>query len=175
MLETLADCDDVLMEKYFDDPSTITEDEIRVALRKGTLAMRSTPCSAALHSRTRVSRPSSMLSPAYLPSPYGYPPKSLGTDPDDPEKEIIRKVDPSSPLTALAFKIATDPYVGRLCFFRVYAGELPAGSYVYNSRSGKKERISRLFQMHSNKQNPMEVIGCGDIGCWCRLQGYPYG
>ncbi len=81
-----------------------------------------------------------------------------------PEKEIIRKVDPSSPLTALAFKIATDPYVGRLCFFRVYAGELPAGSYVYNSRSGKKERISRLFQMHSNKQNPMEVIGCGDIG-----------
>ena len=104
-----------------------------------------------------------MLSQLTCPAPW-IPPEVVGTDPDDPEKEIIRKVDPSSPLTALAFKIATDPYVGRLCFFRVYAGELPAGSYVYNSRSGKKERISRLFQMHSNKQNPMEVIGCGDIG-----------
>ena len=103
-----------------------------------------------------------MLSQLTCPALW-IPPEVIGTDPDDPEKEIIRKVDPSSPLTALAFKIATDPYVGRLCFFRVYAGELPAGSYVYNSRSGKKERISRLFQMHSNKENPVEEAHAGHI------------
>jgi elongation factor G len=100
---------------------------------------------------------------AYLPSPIDTP-STEGTDPDDPDKVIVRKPQSDEPLTALAFKIATDPYVGRLCFFRVYAGELHAGSYVLNTRSDKKERISRLFQMHSNKQNPMEVIGCGDIG-----------
>ena len=163
MLETLADCDDVLMEKYFDDPSTITEDEIRAALRKGTLAMKINPMLCGSSFKNKGVQTLLDAVAAYLPSPMDTP-EVIGTDPDDPEKEIIRKVDPSSPLTALAFKIATDPYVGRLCFFRVYAGELPAGSYVYNSRSGKKERISRLFQMHSNKQNPMEVIGCGDIG-----------
>ena len=87
-----------------------------------------------------------------------------GTDPRDPDTVVVRKPLFEEPMTALAFKIATDPYVGRLCFFRVYSGSLLAGSYVYNTRSGKKERISRLFQMHSNKQNPMEAIGCGDIG-----------
>ena len=100
---------------------------------------------------------------AYLPSPLDTE-SITGTDPDDPTKELVRHADPSEPLSALAFKIATDPYVGRLCFFRVYSGELDAGSYVYNPRSGKKERISRLFQMHSNKQNPKEFIGTGDIG-----------
>jgi elongation factor G len=88
----------------------------------------------------------------------------VGTDPSNPEHQIIRKPSEDEPLTALAFKIATDPYVGRLCFFRVYSGRLDAGSYVYNSRSDKKERISRLFQMHSNKQNPKEFISAGDIG-----------
>ncbi len=84
--------------------------------------------------------------------------------PSSPDEVETREPNPEAPMAALAFKIATDPYVGRLCFFRVYSGEIPAGSYVLNSRSGKKERISRLFQMHSNKQNPKEVIGCGDIG-----------
>ena len=163
MLEALADCDDVLMEKYFEDPSTITEDEIRAALRKGTLAMKINPMLCGSSFKNKGVQTLLDAVAAYLPSPMDTP-EVIGTDPNDPEKEIVRKVDPSSPLTALAFKIATDPYVGRLCFFRVYAGELQAGSYVYNSRSGKKERISRLFQMHSNKQNPMEVIGCGDIG-----------
>jgi elongation factor G len=100
---------------------------------------------------------------AYLPSPEDTE-AIVGTDPRDPSKQIVRHPDPNEPLCALAFKIATDPYVGRLCFFRVYSGELEAGSYVYNPRSDKKERISRLFQMHSNKQNPREFIGCGDIG-----------
>ena len=163
MLEALADCDDVLMEKYFDDPSTITEEEIRAALRKGTLAMKINPMLCGSSFKNKGVQTLLDAVAAYLPSPMDTP-EIVGTDPNDSEKEIVRKVDPSSPLTALAFKIATDPYVGRLCFFRVYAGELQAGSYVYNSRSGKKERISRLFQMHSNKQNPMEVIGCGDIG-----------
>jgi elongation factor G len=98
-----------------------------------------------------------------LPSPLDTP-ETIGYDPRDPEKEVIRHPDASEPLCALAFKIATDPYVGRLCFFRVYSGKLPAGSYVYNTRSEKEERISRIFQMHSNKQNPVELISAGDIG-----------
>ncbi len=163
MLESLAECDDVLMEKYFDDPSTITEDEIRVALRKGTIDMKINPVMCGSSFKNKGVQPLLDAVAAYLPSPMDYP-VVHGTDPSDESIELTREVSPESPLTALAFKIATDPYVGRLCFFRVYAGELHAGSYVYNSRSGKKERISRLFQMHSNKQNPMEVIGCGDIG-----------
>jgi len=99
----------------------------------------------------------------YLPSPIDTP-EVIGHDVNDPEKEIARKPDASEPLCALAFKIATDPYVGRLCFFRVYSGKIEAGSYIFNTRSGKKERISRLFQMHSNKQNPVDVISAGDIG-----------
>ena len=99
---------------------------------------------------------------AYLPSPLDAE-AIEGMDPNDTTKVLYRKPDPEEPMCALAFKIATDPYVGRLCFFRVYSGVLPAGSYVYNPRSGKKERISRIFQMHSNKQSK-EFIGCGDIG-----------
>ncbi|MDH6535386.1 elongation factor G [Parabacteroides sp. 52] len=163
MLEVLAECDDVLMEKYFDDPSTITEEEIRVAIRKGTLAMQINPLICGSSFKNKGVQPLLDAVCAYLPSPADA--ESIeGTDPDDSEKIIVRKPLFEEPLTALAFKIATDPYVGRLCFFRVYAGQLDAGSYVLNTRSGKKERISRLFQMHSNKQNPMEVIGCGDIG-----------
>lgn len=99
---------------------------------------------------------------AYLPSPMDTP-EIFGTDPQTGE-ELVRKPDDNEPLCALAFKIATDPYVGRLCYFRVYSGKLDAGSYVYNPRSGKKERISRIFQMHSNHQNPVETILAGDIG-----------
>ena len=163
MLEALADCDDTLMEKYFDDPSTITEEEIRVAIRRGTVDMKIFPVLCGSSFKNKGVQTLLDAVAAYLPSPMDTPVVE-GTDPRDSEVKITREVSPNSPLTALAFKIATDPYVGRLCFFRVYAGELQAGSYVYNSRSEKKERISRLFQMHSNKQNPMEVIGCGDIG-----------
>ncbi|MCC8155047.1 MAG: elongation factor G [Tannerellaceae bacterium] len=163
MLEAIAECDDAIMEKYFDDPSTITEEEIKVAIRKGTIDMKINPmiCGSSFKNKGVQTLLDAVC--AYLPSPVDTP-AIEGTDPNDPEKIIVRKPITEEPLTALAFKIATDPYVGRLCFFRVYAGELKAGSYVYNSRSDKKERISRLFQMHSNKQNPMEVIGCGDIG-----------
>ena len=163
MLESLAECDDALMEKYFDDPSTITEEEIRAAIRKGTIAMQINPmiCGSSFKNKGVQTLLNAVC--AYLPSPADTE-AIEGTDPNDSDKVIVRKPLFEEPLTALAFKIATDPYVGRLCFFRVYSGSLPAGSYVYNTRSGKKERISRLFQMHSNKQNPMEAIGCGDIG-----------
>ena len=163
MLEALAECDDAIMEKYFDDPSTITEEEIMVAIRKGTLAMQINPMTCGSSFKNKGVQTLLDAVCAFLPSPEDTPAID-GTDPSDPDKIITRKPLFEEPLTALAFKIATDPYVGRLCFFRVYAGSINAGSYVLNTRSGKKERISRLFQMHSNKQNPMEVIGCGDIG-----------
>ena len=163
MLETIAECDDQLMEKYFDDPSTITVDEIRTAIRKGTLAMQINPmiCGSSFKNKGVQTLLDAVC--AYLPSPVDTE-AITGIDPRDPDKELVRHPDPNEPMCALAFKIATDPYVGRLCFFRVYSGELDAGSYVYNTRSSKKERISRLFQMHSNKQNPKEFIGTGDIG-----------
>lgn len=163
MLESLAEVDEALMEKYFDDPSTITEDEIRAAIRKGTISMEINPVICGTSFKNKGVQPLLDSVCAYLPSPLDTPTVE-GTDPRDPEKVIVRQVDEDEPLCALAFKIATDPYVGRLCFFRVYSGKLEAGSYVYNSRSEKKERISRLFQMHSNKQNPMELINVGDIG-----------
>jgi elongation factor G len=163
MLESAAECDDVLMEKYFDDPSTITEAEIINALRKGTIAMKINPmlCGSSFKNKGVQTLLDAVC--AFLPSPLDTD-AIEGTDPNNPEKVITRKPDESEPLTALAFKIATDPYVGRLCFIRVYSGRLESGSYVYNVRSDKKERISRLFQMHSNKQNPVDVIAAGDIG-----------
>ena len=163
MLEVVAEYDDVLMEKYFDDPSTITVDEIKVAIRKATLSMEINPmiCGSAFKNKGVQTMLDAVC--AYLPSPLDTP-ETIGFDPRDPEKQVVRHPDASEPLCALAFKIATDPYVGRLCFFRVYSGKLPAGSYVYNTRSEKKERISRIFQMHSNKQNPVELISAGDIG-----------
>ncbi|MDR1814403.1 MAG: elongation factor G [Tannerella sp.] len=163
MLETIAEFDDAVMEKYFDDPSKITEAEIHAAIRKGTIAMKINPmiCGSSFKNKGVQTLLDAVC--AYLPSPLDTP-AIEGHDPDDADKIILRHPNSDEPLTALAFKIATDPYVGRLCFFRVYSGEMTAGSYVLNVRSGKKERISRLFQMHSNKQNPMEKIGCGDIG-----------
>jgi len=163
MLEMLAEIDDVLMEKYFSDPSSISEDEICNALRKGTLSMRINPMLLGSSFKNKGVQTLLDAACAYLPSPVDTA-AIEGSDPDRPNKIICRKPSSTEPLCALAFKIATDPFVGRLCFFRVYSGEINAGSYVYNTRSGKKERISRLFQMHSNKQNPKEFIGCGDIG-----------
>ena len=163
MLETLASFDDHLMEKYFDHPETITEDEIRAAIRKATIAMEINPIICGSSFKNKGVQPLLDAVCAYLPSPLDTE-FIEGTDPDNEEKKLQRRPDESEPLCALAFKIATDPYVGRLCFFRVYSGKLEAGSYVYNVRSGKKERISRIFQMHSNKQNPVDYISAGDIG-----------
>ncbi len=163
MLETVAEFDDRLMEKFFEDPSSITVEEIKRAIRKGTLAMKLNPviCGSSFKNKGVQTLLDAVC--AYLPSPTDTE-SITGIDPRDPSKELTRRPDPSEPMCALAFKIATDPFVGRLCFFRVYSGELKAGSYIFNARSGKKERISRLFQMHSNKQNPKEFIGTGDIG-----------
>ncbi|MFA6883661.1 MAG: elongation factor G, partial [Paludibacteraceae bacterium] len=163
MLETVAECDDVLMEKFFDDPSKITEDEIRVAIRKGTLSMSIYPviCGSSFKNKGVQTMLDAVCT--YLPSPLDTP-EIIGSAIDDADKKVVRHPDENEPLCALAFKIATDPYVGRLCFFRVYSGKIDAGSYIFNTRSGKKERISRLFQMHSNHQNPVEVIAAGDIG-----------
>ena len=163
MLETIAEFDDNLMTKYFDDPSTITEDEIRAVLRKATLSMDIVPmiCGSSFKNKGVQCLLDAVC--AYLASPLDAG-AVVGHAVGDPNKEEKREPSSSEPMSALAFKIATDPYVGRLCFFRVYSGQIDAGSYVFNSRSGKKERISRLFQMHSNKQNPKDFIGCGDIG-----------
>jgi elongation factor G len=163
MLEKVAECDDVVMQKFFDDPTSITEEEIKQAIRKGTIEMKINPMICGSSFKNKGVQPLLDAVCAYLPSPLDTE-FIVGTDPSNPEHQIIRKPSEDEPLTALAFKIATDPYVGRLCFFRVYSGRLDAGSYVYNSRSDKKERISRLFQMHSNKQNPKEFISAGDIG-----------
>ena len=163
ILQSCAEVDDALMEKYFDDPASITKDEIYAAVRKGTLAMQMFPvfCGSSFKNKGVQTMLDAVV--RYLPSPLDNP-VTIGHDPKDPEVQLERKASSEEPLAALAFKIATDPYVGRLCYFRVYSGEVPAGSYVYNPRSNKRERISRLFQMHSNHQNPKEVIGCGDIG-----------
>ena len=163
MLETIAEYDDDFMAKYFDDPSTITVDEIKDVIRKATLKMAIVPmiCGSSFKNKGVQCLLDDVC--AFLPSPLDAG-EVVGHAYGNPDKEESRKPLFEEPLSALAFKIATDPYVGRLCFFRVYSGSIEAGSYVFNSRSGKKERISRLFQMHSNKQNPMEAIGCGDIG-----------
>jgi len=163
MLESLANIDDNLMGKYFDDQSTITEEEICSTLRKGTLNMQINPVFLGSSFRNKGIQPLLDAVCAFLPSPVDTG-AIEGVDPDNPDHRLSRRASSDDPFCALAFKIATDPFVGRLCFFRVYSGELEAGSSIYNTRSGKKERISRLFQMHSNKQNPKEFIGCGDIG-----------
>ena len=145
MLETLAEFDETLMEKYFDDPSSITVDEIKAAIRKATLSMAVNPmiCGSSFKNKGVQTLLDAVC--AYLPSPEdsGVVEGHAVGDPDEVE---TREPSPVAPMCALAFKIATDPYVGRLCFFRVYSGEIQSGSYVLNSRSGKKERISRLFQ-----------------------------
>ena len=163
LIEAVAEYDDALLERFFDDPDSITKEEIITVVRKATIDMAIVPmlCGSAFKNKGVQRLLDSVI--AFLPSPLDAD-SVVGTDPDDSEVQISRKPDVNEPLAALAFKIATDPYVGRLCFFRVYSGKIEAGSYVYNSRSGKKERISRLYQMHSNKQNPREEIAAGDIG-----------
>ncbi len=163
LIEAAAEQDDSLMEKYFEDPDSLSKEEIVEAIRKATIAMEITPllCGSAFKNKGVQTMLDAVM--MYLPSPYDVE-SITGTDPDDESVEYERKPDPNEPFSGLAFKIATDPFVGRLCFVRAYSGKLPAGSYVKNTRSGKKERISRIFQMHSNKQNPIDVLEAGDIG-----------
>ncbi|QJW87924.1 elongation factor G [Spirosoma taeanense] len=162
LLEAVAEFDDSLMEKYFDDPNSITEDEILAALRKATIAMKIVPmlCGSSFKNKGVQTMLDYVM--ALLPSPMDKE-NIKGTNPNTGE-EISRKPSSSEPFSALAFKIATDPYVGRLCFVRSYSGVLESGSYILNNRSGNKERISRIFQMHANKQNQIERLEAGDIG-----------
>ena len=162
LLEAAAEYDEALMEKYFDDPNSITEEEIIAAIRKGTISMACTPMLLGSSYKNKGVQPLLDYVCAFLPAPVDVE-VIKGTNPDTDEEED-RKPSEDEPTSALAFKIATDPYMGRLVFFRVYSGKITAGSYVYNPRSGKKERISRLFQMNSNKEIPMESIDAGDIG-----------
>ncbi|MBQ9216116.1 MAG: elongation factor G [Prevotella sp.] len=162
LLEAAAEYDEALMEKYFDDPDSITEEELIAAIRKGTIAMQCTPMLLGSSYKNKGVQPLLDYVCAFLPAPVDVE-VIKGTNPNTEEEED-REPSETAPTSALAFKIATDPYMGRLVFFRVYSGKITAGSYVFNPRSGKKERISRLFQMNSNKEIPMESIDAGDIG-----------
>ena len=161
LLEAIAEYDDALMEKYFEDPNSITEEEMRAAVRKAVLDNKFVPmmCGSAFKNKGVQAVLDAVC--AFLPSPTDIE-DVKGTNPDTDE-EISRRNSVEDPFTSLVFKIATDPYVGRLAFFRVYSGTLDAGSYIYNPRTRKKERISRLYQMHSNKQNAIESVQAGDI------------
>jgi elongation factor G len=162
LLEAAAEYDEALMEKFFDDPDKITEEEILQAIRKGTISMACTPMICGSSYKNKGVQPLLDYVCAFLPSPVDVE-VIKGTNPETEEEED-REPSEDAPTAALAFKIATDPYMGRLVFFRVYSGSVKAGSYVFNPRSGKKERISRLFQMNSNKEIPMDSIDAGDIG-----------
>lgn len=161
LLEVVAEYDDTLMEKFFEDPNSITEEEMRAAVRQAVMDAKFVPmmCGSAFKNKGVQAVLDAVC--AYLPSPVDIG-GVTGTNPDTEEK-IHRKADASEPFTALVFKIATDPFVGRLAFFRTYSGKLDAGSYIINARTGKKERISRLYQMHSNKQNAIPGVEAGDI------------
>jgi elongation factor G len=162
LLEAVADYDESLMEKYFEDPNSITEDEILAALRAAVIDMKIVPMVCGSSFKNKGVQTMLDLVMALLPSPLDR--KGIkGTNPNTGE-EIVRVADPKEPFAALAFKIATDPFVGRLCFVRSYSGVLDSGSYVLNNRSGNKERISRIFQMHANKQNQIDQLYAGDIG-----------
>ena len=162
LIEAVAEYDDNLLEKFFEDPESISEDEIHEALRKAAQDMSIIPmvCGSAFKNKGVQFLLDCVC--RYLPSPIDKE-AIVGTDPDN-DSEIIRKPSVTEPFSALAFKIATDPYVGRLAFFRVYSGRLDAGSYVFNNRSESKERISRIYQMHADKQNAIDFIEAGDIG-----------
>ena len=164
LLESASEFDEDLMMKYLDgDLDSITEEEIIAALRKGTLELKCVPMLCGSSFKNKGVQTMLDYVCALLPSPLDNE-EVIGTEPGDESVEVKFKATEDDPTAALAFKIATDPYVGRLVFFRVYSGKVEAGSYVFNPRSGKKERISRLFQMHSNKQNPVDEIAAGDIG-----------
>ena len=162
LIESVAESDEALMEKFFEDEDSITTEELMNAIRKATCDMTIIPmlCGSSFKNKGVQNMLDTVC--AFLPSPLDVD-AVYGLNPDT-EEEVSRKPEREEPLAALAFKIATDPFVGRLCFIRCYSGAIQAGSYVKNMRTGQKERISRLFQMHSNKQNPIEELHCGDIG-----------
>lgn len=162
LLEAVAEYDESLMEKFFDDPNSITEAEVLSALRKATIDMKIVPmlCGSSFKNKGVQTMLDYVM--AILPSPLDKH-NITGTNPDTDE-EVTRKPSETEPFCGLAFKIATDPFVGRLCFVRAYSGVLESGSYVYNTRSDSKERISRIFQMHANKQNQIDRLPAGDIG-----------
>ena len=167
LVEVAAECDEALMEKYFEDPESITREEIIAALRKGTISMQIVPacCGSSFKNKGVQFLLDAVM--RYLPSPLDKG-AVKGTQPRTGE-EITRKPSAEEPFCALVFKIATDPFVGRLAFLRAYSGRLDAGSYVYNTRTGKKERVARLYQMHSNHQNPIDFVEAGDI---CAAVGF---
>ena len=162
LLEAIAEFDDKLMEKFFEDPNSITEREVLTALRQACIHNKVVPMLCGSAFKNKGVQTMLDLVMELMPSPMDKE-HITGINPDT-ELEVTRKPDVKEPFTALAFKIATDPFVGRLCFFRAYSGRLDAGSYVLNTRSGNKERISRIFQMHANKQNAIDFIEAGDIG-----------
>ena len=167
LIESAAECDDTLMEKYFEDPDSVTEEEVIAALRKGTIEMKIVPacCGSSFKNKGVQFLLDSVM--RYLPSPLDIGATKATDLNTDKEIDLAPSVD--EPFCGLVFKIATDPYVGRLAYVRAYSGSLSAGSYVINSRTGKKERVARLYQMHSNHQNPIEVVEAGDI---CAAVGF---
>ena len=167
LLEAAAECDETLMEKYFEDPDSLTKEEIIAAIRKGCINMQIVPacCGSSFKNKGVQFLLDAVM--RYLPSPLDKG-AVTGTHPRTGE-EIVRKPSADEPFCALVFKIATDPFVGRLAFLRAYSGRLDAGSYVFNTRTGKKERVARLYQMHSNHQNPIEFVEAGDI---CAAVGF---
>jgi len=167
LVESVAEQDESLLEKFFVDPDSITKDELNEAIRKAVIGFKITPvlCGSAFKNKGVQALLNAVC--AYLPSPLDLPPIK-GINPDN-DKEITRTADVKEPFTALAFKIATDPFVGRLAFLRVYSGKLDGGSYIYNNRTGKKERISRLLRMYANKQNAIDFVEAGDI---CAAVGF---
>ena len=167
LLEAAAECDETLMEKYFEDPDSLTKEEIIAAIRKGCINMQIVPacCGSSFKNKGVQFLLDAVM--RYLPSPLDKG-AVKGTDPRN-GNEVVRKPSADEPFCALVFKIATDPFVGRLAFLRAYSGRLDAGSYVYNTRTGKKERVARLYQMHSNHQNPIEFVEAGDI---CAAVGF---
>jgi elongation factor G len=167
LVEAAAECDDALMEKYFEDPNSLTNEEIIAALRKGTVAMQIVPATCGSSYKDKGVQFLLDAIVRYLPSPLDVG-SIKGTNPNTGEEEDLLP-DASAPFSGLVFKIATDPYVGRLAYIRCYSGRVDAGSYVYNPRTGKNERISRLYQMHSNHQNPIEFVEAGDI---CAAVGF---
>ena len=167
LVETAAELDEALMEKYFDDPESLTEEEIIDALRRGTISMKIVPACCGSSFKNKGVQFLLDCVMRYLPSPLDKG-NVTGTNPHN-GKELSFAPSASEPFCGLVFKIATDPYVGRLAFMRAYSGKVDAGSYVYNTRTGKKERIARLYQMHSNHQNPIEFVEAGDI---CAAVGF---
>ena len=161
LIESVVETDDVLMGKFFENPASITVEELKTGIRKAVLTQSIVPMICGSSFKNKGVQYLLDAVAAYLPNPLDKG-NLTGINPNT-DKEVIRTPDPNAPLTALAFKVATDPYVGRLVFIRVYSGKLDSGSYILNTRSNKKERISRIFQMHSNKQNPIESCEAGDI------------